>query len=357
LSLIAVFGALLVLGAITTAVVYWGRRFTYLPMGWFWYLGMLVPVIGLVQVGAFGHADRYTYLPQIGLYIMVVWGLAEVSTRWPRHKLKLVTVGVAGLAILTACTWRQVKYWSSSETLWRHALACNPESSWIEKALGDVLSDEGKLDEAIVHYRRGAQIAPDYAGLRLNFGNALYRKSLFAEARQELEAALHIDPEMDDAHISLGVVLYLQGKVELAIQHFESVLARNPSNTAARSDLGVALQSLGRMDEAIAHYRHALSVNPSFTDASRNLAHALLARGQAAEAIPHYEQALKAAPNHITLRSELADALARTGQFEKASAELARALSGLGPGQEAIAQKLRDRLKDYQAGQLGQAKP
>jgi tetratricopeptide (TPR) repeat protein len=357
LSLLAVFGAVLILVVITAAVIYWGRRFAYLPVGWFWYLGMLVPVIGLIQVGAFGHADRYTYLPQIGLYIMVAWGLAEVSIRRPRHKLKLVITGVACLAILMACTWRQTRYWRNSEVLWRRALACSPESSWIEKALADVLSDQGKLDEAIVHYWRGAQIAPNYAGLRLNFGNALYRKSRLTEAQQELEAALQADPELDDAHISLGVVLYLRGNIEPAIQHFESVLARNPSNTAALSDLGVVLESRGRMDEAIVRYRQALRVNPSFTDAHRNLGRALSGRGQATEAILHYEQALKASPNDVNLRSDLAGALAHSGQFEQAVIELQRALALLGPEQQTVAQKLRDRLKDYQAGRLGQANP
>jgi protein O-mannosyl-transferase len=357
LPLLEIVGAVLVLALVTVAV-FRGRRFGYLPVGWLWYLGMLVPVIGLVQVGAQAHADRYTYLPQIGLALIIAFGLADFSSRWSRSaKLTLAMAGAAGLAVLASCSWRQTQYWRNSETLWTRALKCNPRSSWIEKVLGDLLSDQGRLDEAMAYYRRGAEISPNYAGLRLNFGNALYRVSRFAEARRELEAAIQADPKMTDAHISLGVVLFLQEETDLAIRHFQKALALNPNHPAALSDLGVVLERLGRTDEAIALYRRALSVNPSFTDAHHNLARLLLGRGRAAEAIPHYEQALKANPNDVTLRGDLAEALARSGQFEQAVTELQQALALLGPEQETVAQKLRDRLKDYQAGQPGQAKP
>jgi len=351
LPLLEVVGAVLLLALVTVAVIFWGRRFTYLPVGWFWYVGMLVPVIGLVQVGAQAHADRYTYLPQIGLYLVVIFGLADLSKRWsPSARFALALAGAICLVVLAICTWRQTRYWRNSEVLWTRALECNPDSSWIEKVLADVLSDKGRIDEALVHYRRGAEISPNYAGLRLNFGNALYRKSRLAEAQQQLEAALQINPQMDDAHISLGVVLYLQGETGLAIQHFQKVLERNPNNTAALSDLGAVLESMGRVDEAIVNYRQALIVNPSFTDARRNLARLLLSQGRAAEAIPHCELLLRASPNDVNLRSGFADALAQVGQFERAAAELTQALVLLRPGQQAEVQKFRERIEKYRAG-------
>jgi len=351
LPLLEISGSVLVLVLITAAVMFWRRRFAYLPVGWLWYLGMLVPVIGLVQVGAQGHADRYTYLPQIGLYIMVAWGLADVSKRWSRSaSLTLAIAGVGCLAVLAVCTWRQTRYWRNSETLWTRALRCNSESGWIEKVLGDFYYDEGRLEEALTHYQRGAGISPNWAGLRLNYGNALYRMSRLDEARQQLEAALQLDPKMADAHISLGAVLYLQGKTELAVQHFQTVLARDPDNPAALSNLGIALESRGQLDEAIRCYRHALSLKPSLTNARCNLARVLLRRGQAAESIPHYEQALYANPNDVNSRSGFAEALAQVGQLERAAAELQQAIARLRPGQEALAQQFRERLEEYRAG-------
>lgn len=351
LPLLAVTGSALALVLITAAVILWGRRFAYLPVGWFWYLGMLVPVIGLVQVGAQGHADRYTYLPQTGVYIMVAWGLAELFQRWSRlAKWALVSAVAAGLVVLSVCAWRQARYWRNSETLWTHALQCNPDSSWIEKVLGDVFYDQGRLEEAVSHYRRGAEISPNYAGLRLNFGNSLYRLSRLDEAQSHLEAAVQLDPNMADAHISLGVVLYLKGQINPAIQHFQTVLARDPANSAALSNLGIALESQGRVDEAIQCYLRALQIRPGFANARSNLARALLSQGKAAEAIPQYEQALQGNPEDLNTRSGFAEALAQTGQFERAAVELQKVLALLNPGQEAEAKKLRDRLEKYRAG-------
>jgi predicted negative regulator of RcsB-dependent stress response len=275
---LAVFGAVLALVVATAAVIVLRRRFAYLPVGWFWYLGMLVPVIGLVQVGEQSHADRYTYLSQIGLYLIVAWGWADVSRRWLQRRWIVAAGGLVCLIVLAACAWRQTQYWRNSEILWKRTLACTSPSWAAENFLGDYLSDNGRMDEALAHFRRAAELSPNTAAVRFNLGFALYQKSQLAEAQQELEAALQLNPDMTDARIGLGVVLYSQGIIEPAIQQYQQVLARNPTNTAALSNLGVALESLGRIDDAIAHYRRALEIDPGLADAQRNLTRVLNGR-------------------------------------------------------------------------------
>jgi Flp pilus assembly protein TadD len=275
---LTIFGSALTLAVVTAAVIVLRRRLAYLPVGWFWYLGMLVPVIGLVQVGEQSHADRYTYLPQIGLYVIIAWGMADISRRWPQRRMILAAAGGVCLVVLAVGAWRQTQYWKNSEVLWKRTLACTRPSWAVENFLGDHLSDNGKMDEAVAHFRRAAELSPNTAAVRFNLGFALYQKSQLAEAQQELEAALELNPGMTDARIGLGVVLYSQGKIEPAIQQYQQVLAGNPTNTAAWSNLGVALESLGRIDEAIFHYRRALEINPALADAQRNLTRVLSGR-------------------------------------------------------------------------------
>jgi len=271
LAPLTILGAALALLVATVVAILLRRRFAYLPVGWFWYLGMLIPVIGLIQVGEQSHADRYTYLPQIGLYLIVAWGAGEVLHRWPQGKWIVTTGGVVCLVILAACAWQQTQYWKNSEILWKHTLACTGPNWAAENFFGDYLSDNGRTDEAIAHYRRAVELSPNTAAVRFNLGYALYRNSQLAEAQRQLETAIELNPEMTDARIGLGVVLYLQGKVEPAIRQYQQVLERNPNNTAALSNLGVALESLGRIDEAVAHYRRALEIDPQLADAQRNL--------------------------------------------------------------------------------------
>jgi len=277
LSSMAIVGAALALVAITVGVVVLRQRFAYLSMGWFWYLGMLIPVIGLIQVGEQSHADRYTYLPQIGLYVMITWGLAEVLGRWVRCELILAAGSVACLGILAVCAWRQAQYWKNSEILWRHTLTCTRDNWAVETFLGNYFSDHGKMHEAISRYQRAAELSPDTPAVHFNLGYALYHNSQLSAAQQELEASLHLNPDLTDARVGLGVVLYAQGKIEPAIQQYRQVLAHKPKHAAALSNLGVALESLGRYDEAIAHYRHALEINPALADAERNLARVMKA--------------------------------------------------------------------------------
>jgi tetratricopeptide (TPR) repeat protein len=184
--------ALLVLAGISLAALAFRRR-PYLLVGWLWYLGMMVPTIGVVQVGLQAMADRYTYLPQIGLSIALAWGVTEVSRSWPSRRWVCAVGSALVMASLVACAWLQTSYWYSSQTLWTHAVTCNSENAKAHYYLGLVLSDVGQVDEAIVHFRKSLEIEPDGEKARLHLNIALAQAVTIARRAVELSPA---DPHL-----------------------------------------------------------------------------------------------------------------------------------------------------------------
>ncbi len=174
-------GAALLLTVVSVAALVWLRRFPYLFVGWFWYLGTLVPMIGLVQIGAYAKADRFTYVTQIGLCIALAWGAAELCRSWPRLRWVCGISSALAVGALLVFAWRQTTYWRDSEALWTHALACAPPNEMAHNCLGLALADRGQVDEAIAHYRRALEIQPLFADARLNLGNALAAKGRLTE--------------------------------------------------------------------------------------------------------------------------------------------------------------------------------
>jgi len=254
--------ACLVLAALSPAALRLWRSHPAVLVGWLWYLGTLVPVLGLVQIGAHARADRYTYLPQIGLCIAVVWGVQWAVERlcgdWPSRRW-LSGAGGALLAVLCmACAWQQTSYWQNSETLWTHALACTSQNPTAHHNLGLALAHRGQVDEAIAHFRMALEIKPAFAVAHNNLGNALAGRGHFDEA----------------------------------IAHFRKAVEIKPDYAAAHNNLGNALAGRGQADEAIAHYRKALEIKPDYALAHINLANALAGRGGLDEALAHYQQAL-----------------------------------------------------------------
>ena len=243
--------AVAMLLAISTAVLAVRKRFPYLVFGWLWYLGTLVPVIGLVQVGSQAMADRYTYLTQIGLFIAIAWGAMQVAGTWPYRRWGLAAVSAMAVAGLMGCAWQQTGYWRDSETLWAHTLACTSQNVTAHNSLGNALLSRGQVDEAIVHFRNALEIKPDSA----------------------------------DAHNSLGNALEHEGQVDEAIAHYRKALEFKPDHADAHNNLGLALAERGQVDEAISHYRKALEIKPEFAEALNNLGNALAGRGQVDQAI------------------------------------------------------------------------
>jgi protein O-mannosyl-transferase len=338
----------LVLAGISAAALVWRRRFPYLFVGWFWYVGMLVPVIGLVQVGSQSMADRYTYLPQIGLCLSVTWGVAQLIASWPHRRLFCMVASSLTILVLMGLAWRQTSYWQNSETLWTQTLACtesnyrahynlgvtlaglgriNAAVSHYQKALeikpdfadahnnlGVVLMEHGEIDAAIAHYRKALAIRPNDAKTYDNLGNALVGCGQVAAAVAHYRKALEINPDSAEAHYNLGLALAECGQVDEAIAHFQKVLEIKPDSAATHYNLGVALAGRGQADAAIAHFRKALEIEPGFADAYNNLGIALAGRGQVDAAIAHFQKALEIKPDYAEARNNLGLALRQRGQ-------------------------------------------
>jgi Flp pilus assembly protein TadD len=297
-----VVGSALLLAAVTAAAVVWRRKFPQLLVGWLWYLGMMVPVIGLLQTGTGNGADRFTYLPQIGLSIALVWTAAEV---FPRK------IGAAAatclLTIVVVSAWRQTTIWHDSETLWNHSLACNAQNAVAHNALGLVLAGEGRIDEAIDHYRKAVEINGDSAVAHNNLAVALARRGRIDEAMAHYQRALEIKPDYAEAHNNLAVAFNRRGRIDATIAHFQRAVTIKPDYTEAHDNFGAALVGWGRIDEAIAQFQRALEIDPDFAEAHKNLGIALARRGRIDEAIEHYRKALLLAQqqNNAALAEEL----------------------------------------------------
>jgi tetratricopeptide (TPR) repeat protein len=307
---------------VITLCVIWAVRRRYALVGWLWYLGTLVPVIGLAQVGREAMADRYTYLPLIGLFIVIAWGGADLISSWPSRQLwvrRVVQVGVA--AVLVACmafSWLQVRYWRDSFALYEHALVLNPENSTMHYNLGNTFKSRGDLDEAISHYRQALAINPRYVKAHNNLGKALHAQDQLDEAIRHYREALRIKPGFFEGHCNLGMSLESQGKLDEAVLHYRQALYIEPDYAIAHYNLASALRSQGKPDEAIRHYDGALRIEPDFAEGHYNLGLVLVAQGQLDAAIHHYRQALAIEPDYAKAHNNLGVVLASQGRPDAA---------------------------------------
>ena len=287
-----VVAAMTTLLAVSAAVFAARRKCPYLLFGWLWYLGTLVPVIGLVQVGFHAMADRYTYLTQIGLYTAFAWGAAEVAGFWPRCRWPLRGVSALVLAGLMVCAWQQTRHWRDSEALWTHTLACNSQNPLAHSNLGNALVGRGQVDEAIAHYRQALEIKPDDVMTHTNLGVALAGRGQLDEAIAHHRTALTIKPDLAEAHNNLAIALAARGQIDEAIVHYRRALEIMPNYAVAHNNLGFVLAGRGQLDEAITHFRKAVEIKPDYAKAYISLGDALASRGRRQEAIENFQKAL-----------------------------------------------------------------
>jgi tetratricopeptide (TPR) repeat protein len=337
--------ALLLLVVISTVVFMFWKKKPFLLVGWLWFLGMLIPVIGIVEISDdVSHADRYTYLPGIGIAIMLTWAVAEWGARWKNRRLILGALMIAVIGGLIAGACAQTAYWRDSETLWNRALTCDsaniiarvnlgrayandgqagkaieqyvkaldikPNYLEARNFLGVALFQNGETDEAIAQYRSALDINPDYLEARINLGNALGAKGQSDEAVAQYQKVIEIDPASAEARYNLGVDLFQKGQWDEAIAQYRKVLEIIPDAVQARNNLGIALYKKGRLDEAIAQYQKALETNPLYADAHNNLGVAYMKSGRASEAIARYRRALEIKPDYVAAMNNLAWMLA-----------------------------------------------
>ena len=318
--------AAIVLLGITAGTLIARRRFPYLVVGWLWYLTMLLPVIGLVQVGDQAMADRYTYLPLIGPCIALAWGAAQACRRWPhRGWVCAITAGLVLMGLML-CAWRQTAYWRDSETLWNRVLACTPENARTHSNLGAALQQRGENDDAMRHFQKALEINPGYLEAQNNLGNALNRSGRFDEAISHYLKALEISPDCAEVHLNLGNALIRTGRFDEAIAHLRMALPSLSGRSELHYNLGNALLQTGRPIEAIDEYRKSLDIRPDYADAINNLGAALGELGRPDEAITHYRKALAIEPRSEDAHNNLGNALAQKGQVAEAIAEYQMAL-------------------------------
>jgi tetratricopeptide (TPR) repeat protein len=310
--------SLVLLAGISTGVFILRRRRPCFLTGWWWYLIMLAPVIGIVQVGAQARADRYTYLPQIGLYLLLAWAAADVCAGWRHRRVVLGGGSTVILVALIFCARAQTAYWRNSESLWTHTLACTADNFIGHNNLGNALLKMGQVDEAIVHFQKALEIKPDFAEAHNNLGNFLFQKGQVDEAIVHFQKALEIKPDYAVAHYNLGNALLKMGHVDEAIAHFQKALQINPDYAEAHNNLGYALIQKGSVDEAIAHFQKALQINPDYADAHNNLGNILLQKGSVDEAITHYQKALQINPDSAEAHKNLNNALLQKGRVDEA---------------------------------------
>ena len=213
----------------------------WLLVGWFWYLGTLIPVIGLVKVGLHSMADRYTYVPLIGLFIAVAWEGAAILQRWQLKKYKVAMITTAILSVFMLTTWSQVRQWKDSITLYEHALEVNPENYVAHNNLGLILADQGKTREAIRHYLKAVRVKPKYAHANNNLGTALIQLGKFDEAEVFIKEALKADPHFAEAYSNLGAVFVYRGKIDKAAELFRKALQIRPHFSSAYNNLNRVL--------------------------------------------------------------------------------------------------------------------
>ena len=239
----------------------------WLAVGWFWYIGTLAPVIGLIQVGVQGYADRYTYIPLIGLFIMIAWQVPEMAQSW-KHKTIALSVSAVGiLSILWVLTSFQVRLWENSITLFEHALKSTSENYVAHNNLGFSLAEKGNNDEAIVHYREAIRIFPSFGYGLENLGFILYKQGEFEEAIFHYQNAVAYNSNSERSHYMLGNIYFERKQIENAIIHYAKALKIRPDYVEAMTNLAISLALIGKFDESLALFNEAIRINPNDADA------------------------------------------------------------------------------------------
>jgi tetratricopeptide (TPR) repeat protein len=294
-----------ILGVSALAIFAWRKRppvAPYLITGWFWYLGTLVPVIGLVQVGQQAHADRYTYIPMVGLLVILAWGAADVAGKWPRTRPAIAAAAAVSCVLWMAVAWTQTAYWRNSEALFQLALDVTGDNWVADNHLGQCLTEKGRNAEAIPYFEAALRIK-DSARDNFNLGLALSKiPGRSADAVPHFEAALRFGAESADTENDLGACLMNIGRDADAISRFEAALRVKPDFAEAHFNLALALaKAPGRTAEAIAHFEAGLRLSPDHT-AHSNFAVLLMKLGRTDEAIPHFEAAVRMHPDYRNQR-------------------------------------------------------
>jgi tetratricopeptide (TPR) repeat protein len=350
----------ILLATVSGIAIYAIKKWPYIAVGWFWYLGTMVPVIGIVQVGVQSMADRYTYIPLIGLFIMLAWLLSDALEKIPYKKYISATISVIIVLLLMTLSWSQLKYWKNSYELFTHTLEVTENNYTMHCNLAVLLAGQGDNKMAEVHYMEALKIKPDDKDTNMNFGNLLVRQGRLDEAIERFIAAIKSKPDFAEAYNSLGIVYVQRGDRIRAVEQFSTAVKINPDYQDAQSNLkmamlqnqvkesaspkqvantsakigtfsgrmmaGTSLMKNGDLDGAIQHFQEALKIEPGNINAHVSIGLAFGYRRNFDRAISHFRSAIKINPRIPEIYNSLAVALAYTGKTDDAVTQLKKAL-------------------------------
>ncbi len=342
---------------VSALIIFAARRLPYLVTGWLWYLGTLVPVIGLIQTGSQSMADRYTYIPLIGLFIIVAWGMRDIAAKWQSQRILLLIFSGIALVFFIICTWFQAGHWQNGISIFKHTLDVTKNNCVANCELGHALMRSGKLDDAVVQLYNALKINPNYEEAHANLGCTLARQNKVNDAIYHYQKALRINQNNVKAHNNLGILLVGKGKVNDAIYHYQKALRINPKYAGAYYNLGKIYANKGEVENAILYYKKALQVSPNMAEALYNLSWIYATHKD--NKFRNGKKAVKLAKKLCKLQiysqplslDALAAAYAETGKFDKTVKIARQGLNmALTQGPEELASGLTKRLQLYQAG-------
>jgi tetratricopeptide (TPR) repeat protein len=305
------------------SVIVWRARgrFPFLLSGWFWFLGVLVPVIGLVQVGSQAMADRYTYLPSVGVFVISVWGAHELAAGKSFLRKIFFVGGIFALAGCWILTRQQIGYWRDSETLFTHALAVTADNAIARNGLGFALVKQGRLAEAAPDFADAIRLSPDYVEPHNNLGNLLALQNRTDDAIAEFQTALRLRPNYADAHFNYGNALLAQHRGDEAIAQFQAAAQLNPDDYEAHYKLGNLFVSQNRIADAITEFQEAVRISPDYFEAHNNLGNLLARIGRMDAASAQFQEAIRRKPDYAEAHYNLGLMRIKTSRLDEAIEE------------------------------------
>jgi tetratricopeptide (TPR) repeat protein len=315
-----------ILIAVSVIVIRFFRSSPFLFVGWLWYVFTLVPVIGLIQVGGQARADRYTYIPLIGVFIIAAWGIPVVLKRWRYRGAVLQAAACILVCALAASARSQVRYWESNLALWKHTVQVTADNYFARTDLGFALIDSGDFAAGIAQYTEALRINPDSAETHNALGAALFKQGQLDAAMEQYAMALRIRPGFAEAHSNRGIALAERGDIEEAFSEFKKALEISPEDSKIQYNFGFTLANQGKLDEAMSYYRKALEINPDYADAHFQMGNAFAGKGMLNEAAAEYTRALQIRPKYDDAHNNLGVILLRLDRYDEAIAHFKEAL-------------------------------
>jgi tetratricopeptide (TPR) repeat protein len=315
-----------VLGGVTYAAVRWFRRYPYIAVGWFWYLVSLVPVIGIVQVGGQSSADRYTYLPSIGLTIALAWGAIEFARRYPQARRPVAVAAVAAVGVCSILTAIQASYWANSGLLFQHAVDVTKDNYIADNNLADYYLTQMRTQDARAPVLEALRLNPAYPEAHVNLATILRRTGAMGESEHQYQEAIQLQPISPSAHAGYGALLLQEGRAGEAANEFAQAVKLQPEDAEAHYNLGRVLAAIGRFDQGVAELNEAIRLRPDYAEAYHSLALALAGRGRLTEAIAELQAEARLKPDDAGVHNTLGMLLAGVGRLDEAIAEYAEAL-------------------------------